>query len=68
MSSHKNHDSTAYSITEVSVILGVPRSWVAKGVRQGWIRTVRRRGRLVIPAHVVVRLLGDGPATSGDAR
>lgn len=68
MKSRRAEVSVTYSIEQVSWILGVPRSVVSRGVRQGWIRTVRRGGRIAIPAFVVIRLLGRERAVDGDAR
>jgi hypothetical protein len=68
MNSRRAEVSVTYSIEQASWILGVPRSVVARGVRQGWIRTLHRRGRIAIPAFVVIRLLGREPSVGGDAR
>jgi excisionase family DNA binding protein len=48
-----------YSIAEAAWFLGVPRSTVSKAIRTGAIPAVRRRSRLVIPAHVLKRLLDE---------
>ena len=52
---------TYYTIAEAAWLLGVPRSTVNKAIRIGELPTVWRRSRLVVPAHVVKRLL-DEPA------
>ncbi|OAP29029.1 hypothetical protein A4R44_00823 [Amycolatopsis sp. M39] len=52
-----------FSIREVGWILGVDASEVSRLIRVGVLPAVRRRGRLVVPAHAVARLLpapGDG--------
>ena len=52
------HISTGmFSIREVSWILGVDESEVCRLIRVGVLPTVRRRTRLVVPAHAVARLL-----------
>ncbi|MFI9387601.1 helix-turn-helix domain-containing protein [Kutzneria sp. NPDC052558] len=48
-----------YSVREASWLLGIDPSTASRAVRLGNLRTVRRRGRLVVPATVVARLLGD---------
>lgn len=48
-----------YSVREAAWLLGVPRSAVSRGIRTGAIPAVRRRSRLVVPAHVVARLLDE---------
>lgn len=51
--------SNAYlSVREAAWILGVERSTVSRAIRVGTLRTVRRRGRLVVPASAVTKLLG----------
>lgn len=52
-----------FSIREVSWILGTDESEVCRLIRVGVLPAVRRRGRLVVPAHAVALLLpapGDG--------
>lgn len=52
------HISTGtFSIREVSWILGVDESEVCRMIRVGVLPAVRRRNRLVVPAHAVARLL-----------
>ncbi|OLF10477.1 hypothetical protein BLA60_14865 [Actinophytocola xinjiangensis] len=48
-----------YGVREAAWLLGVPESVVSRGVRVGSIPAVSRRGRLVVPGHVVRRLLGE---------
>jgi excisionase family DNA binding protein len=48
-----------YSLAEAAWLLGVPLSTISKAVRIGSIQTVRRRSRLVVPAHVLERLLDE---------
>jgi excisionase family DNA binding protein len=50
-----------YSVAEAAWLLGVSTSTISKAIRTGAILTVQRRSRLVVPAHVVKRLL-DGAA------
>jgi hypothetical protein len=53
------------SIRETAWILGVDRSEVSRLIRLGVLPTIRRRSRLVVPAHALVRLLpapGEGRA------
>lgn len=50
-----------YSVAETAWLLGTSPSTVSKAIRTGVIPTVWRRSRLVVPAHVVKRLL-DGVA------
>ena len=47
------------SVGEAAWLLGVPRSTVSRAIRTGEMPAVRRRSRLVVPAHVVERLLGE---------
>lgn len=48
-----------YDVDEATWLLGVPRSTICKGIRTGAIPAVRRRSRLVVPAYVLKRLLGE---------
>lgn len=57
--------SGVFSIRETAWVLGVDRSEVFRLIRVGVLPTVRRRSRLVVPAHVLARLLpapGEGRA------
>ncbi|MBK1784449.1 helix-turn-helix domain-containing protein [Prauserella cavernicola] len=45
------------SVREAAWILGVSRSEVHRLIRVGVLPTVRRRSRLVVPAHALARLL-----------
>jgi excisionase family DNA binding protein len=47
-----------YTVREAAWILGVKHSTVARAIRLGTLRAVRRHGRLVVPARVLIRLLG----------
>jgi excisionase family DNA binding protein len=73
----KHHDSAErrclLSIPEVAWLLGVDNSTVCRAIRLGIIPAMRRRGRLLVPAHVVAHLADDEsrtdpPAGRGDAR
>jgi excisionase family DNA binding protein len=55
----KSGHRTYYSVDEAAWLLGVPRSTVSRAIRTGEMPAVRRRNRLVVPAHVVERLLGE---------
>lgn len=46
-----------FSIRESAWILGVSEAEVCRLIRQGVLPTVRRRSRLVVPAHALARLL-----------
>jgi hypothetical protein len=48
-----------YDLAETAWLLGVPRAVVSRGIRVGEIPAVWRRSRLVVPAYVVKRLLGE---------
>ncbi len=56
--------SGVLSIRETAWILGVDTSEVCRLIRVGVLPTVRRRSRLVVPAHALTRLLG----SSGEGR
>jgi excisionase family DNA binding protein len=47
-----------YTVREAAWILGVKSSTVSRAIRLGTLRAVRRHGRLVVPARVLIRLLG----------
>jgi predicted site-specific integrase-resolvase len=48
-----------YTIRETARILDVQPSTVARDIRVGTLRAVRRRGRLVVPARELARLLSE---------
>lgn len=52
--------SSYYTVREVAWILDVPQSAIARAIRVGTVRAVRRRGRLVITAGELARLLSGG--------
>jgi hypothetical protein len=56
--------SGVLSIRETAWILGVDASEVCRLIRVGVLPTIRRRSRLVVPAHAVALLL----STSGQGR
>jgi excisionase family DNA binding protein len=47
-----------YTVREAAWILGVKPSTVSRAIRLGTLRAVWRHGRLVVPARVLIRLLG----------
>lgn len=57
-----------YTVREAAWVLGVQPATIWRAIRLGTLPTVRRRSRLVIPAHVVARLLPPAMETGGDAR
>lgn len=67
----KNTTSTSppplLSIPEVAWILGVEPSRVCRAVRIGLLPVVRRRGRVLVPAHAVAHL-ADSDESQGGAR
>lgn len=57
--------SGVLSIRETAWILGVGKSEVSRLIRVGVLPSMRRRSRLVVPAHALARLLpapGEGRA------
>jgi hypothetical protein len=48
-----------YTMREAAWILGIDPSMVCRATRTGALPAVRRRSRLVMPAHALVRLLDD---------
>jgi len=60
------------SIAEVAWLLGVDNSRVCRAIRLGMVPVVRRRGRVLVPAHVLGHLaVGElsevGPCTEPPA-
>ena len=51
--------SSSYSVRAAAWILGVSPSVVSRSIRVGSLRTSGRRGRRVVPASALVRLLGE---------
>jgi hypothetical protein len=45
-----------YSLRQAAWVLGVGQSAVARAIRLGTLRAVRRRGRLMVPACVIAHL------------
>jgi len=70
--------SDFHTVREVAWLLGVDASTVCRATRTGALPAVRRRSRLVVPAHALLRWLdepaGHSPPTmigrggGGDAR
>lgn len=57
-----------YTVREAAWILGVEPSTVSRAIRVGTVRAMWRRGRLVVPAGELARLLSaptDNEPTSG---
>jgi hypothetical protein len=58
-----------YTVREAAWILGIEPSKVARAIRVGSVRAVWRRGRLVLPAGELTRLLSestdDEPTSEG---
>lgn len=52
-----------YTVREAAWILGVKPSTVARAIRVGTLRAMWRRGRLVVPAGELARLLSE-PTTN----
>lgn len=50
------------SIAEVAWLLGVDNSWVCRAIRVGFLPVVRRRRRVLIPAHALAHLADGGPS------
>lgn len=48
-----------FTVREAAWILDVAASTVARDIRVGTVRAVRRRGRLVVPARELARLLSE---------
>lgn len=55
-----------YSVQQVACILGVEQASISRAIRVGTLASVYRHGRRVVPASVLVRLLGR-PVESGGA-
>ena len=53
-----------FTVREAAWILGVEPSTVARAIRVGTLRAVWRRGRLVVPASELARLLSE-PTSGG---
>lgn len=61
-----NDASCLLSITEVAWVLGVDNSVVCRAIRMGLLPVVRRRRRVLVPAHVLAHL-ADGLRTDPPA-
>jgi len=55
-----------YTVREAAWILGVEPSRVSRTIRLGTLRTRRRRGRLMVPASALIRLLAERTDTRAD--
>lgn len=62
-----NCSLTLLSIPEVAWILGVDTSRVWRAIRIGLLPVVRRRGRVLVPAHALAHL-ANSDESRGDAR
>ncbi|MCA1187586.1 helix-turn-helix domain-containing protein [Saccharopolyspora sp. 6T] len=63
----RSADRSTYTIRQAASILGVETATVSRAVRVGHLRAVLQRGRLVVPASSLTRLLGE-PAENGGGR
>jgi hypothetical protein len=67
--SHNENRPGLLSISEAAWILGVNDSRVCRAIRLGLLPVVRRRGRLLIPAHALAHLADDDePCMGSDVR
>jgi len=53
------------SIAEVAWLLGLDNSRVCRAIRIGLLPVVRRRGRVLVPAHALVHLADNGDRSDG---
>ncbi len=60
--------SVLLSIPEVAWLLGVDNSRVCRAIRTGVLPVVRRRGRVLVPAHALAHLADKGDSGGGGAR
>lgn len=51
------------SIADVAWLLGVDNSCVCRAIRVGLLPVVRRRDRVLVPAHALTHLAADGPCS-----
>lgn len=58
--------SFSYSVRQAAWILGISPSVVSRSIRLGTLRTVGRRGRRVVPASALVKLLDGSPGARHD--
>lgn len=73
---NSKHAACLLSIPEAAWLLGVDNSVVCRAIRLGLLPVVRRRRRVLIPAHALAHLADGGPCTEppagpagrGDAR
>ena len=63
----RTSDRSTYTVRQAASILGVETATVSRAARVGNLRAVLRRGRLVVPASSLTRLLGE-PAENGGGR
>jgi hypothetical protein len=56
MKNSSSHSSYLLSIPEVAWLLGINTSRVCRAIRLGTLPVVRRRRRLLIPAHALAHL------------
>lgn len=59
--------SAYYTVRETAWILGVRPSRISRTIRLGTLRTERRRGRLMVPASVLTRLLPEPLGSPADS-
>ncbi|WP_256564768.1 excisionase family DNA-binding protein [Allokutzneria sp. A3M-2-11 16] len=58
-------DSVLLSIAEVAWLLGVDNSHVCQLIRVGRLPVVRRRSRMLVPAHALAHVAVDTAAAEG---
>ena len=63
----RTSDRSTYTLRQTASILGVETATVSRAVRVGNLRAVLQRGRLVVPANSLTRLLGE-PTEIGGGR
>lgn len=56
-----------YTVRQVAWILGIDQPKVTRAIQDGTLRAIWRRGRLVVPASELARLLSTDDESSGGA-
>lgn len=68
MKNNSSQSPRLLSIPEVAWLLGIDNSRVCRSIRIGLLPVVRRRSRLLVPAHALVHLAVDHQVMRGEAR